>query len=78
MQKKIKNEKQPQVDEVQVADQQEEEDEYLFVATCFATINNSESWLIDKWCTHHMTYDEELFKELDKTIVSKVTIGNGE
>nr|KYP49452.1 hypothetical protein KK1_028798 [Cajanus cajan]KYP49473.1 hypothetical protein KK1_028820 [Cajanus cajan] len=25
-----------------------------------------------------MTYDEELFKELDNTIVSKVRIGNGE
>nr|KYP74763.1 Putative transposon Ty5-1 protein YCL075W family [Cajanus cajan] len=63
--------------EAQVADQQEEE-EQLFAATCFATNNNCESWLIDSGCTHHMTYDEELFKEMDRTIVSKAIIGNGE
>ena len=51
----------------------------MFVATCFVTSNNSnDSWLIDSGCTHHMTNDEELFKELDKTIISKVKIGNGE
>ncbi|KAL6314036.1 hypothetical protein AAG906_011771 [Vitis piasezkii] len=31
-----------------------------------------------QWCTNHMTNDQELFKELDKTIISKVKIGNGE
>ena len=70
-----KNRKQPQT-EAQVVDEQEEEQ--LFVATCFSTSNNSESWLIDSGCTHHMTYDEELFKELDRTTISKVRIGNGE
>ncbi|KAI4353686.1 hypothetical protein L6164_002617 [Bauhinia variegata] len=29
-------------------------------------------------CTNHMTHDQKLFKELDKTIVSKVKIGNGD
>ncbi|RDY08875.1 hypothetical protein CR513_06843, partial [Mucuna pruriens] len=52
---------------VQVAD---EEEEQLFVATCFAISNSSEKWLIDSGCT--------LFKELDTSIVSKVKIGNGE
>jgi len=60
-----------------VADQQDDE-EQLFVATCFSTNNHDESWLIDSGCTHHMTYDEDLFKELDKTTISKVKIGNGE
>nr|GLL34235.1 Retrovirus-related Pol polyprotein from transposon TNT 1-94 [Ipomoea trifida] len=36
-----------------------------------------DSWLIDSGCTNHMTNDRELFKELDKTTVSKVKIGNG-
>ncbi|KAL6348578.1 hypothetical protein AAG906_016093 [Vitis piasezkii] len=35
-------------------------------------------WLIDSGCTNHMTYDQGLFRELDKTTVSKVRIGNGE
>ena len=55
------------------------QEEQLFVATCFATSNSSsDSWLIDNGCTHHMTNDEELFKELDKTVISKVKIGNDE
>lgn len=65
-----------------MADQQhEEEEQQLFTAACFAINNNGESWLIDSGCTHHKTYktyDEELFKDLNRTINSKVKIGNGE
>ena len=50
----------------------------MFVATCFSSKNTSESWLIDSGCTNHLTYDQGLFKELDKTTISKVRIGNGE
>ncbi|XP_012487948.1 uncharacterized protein LOC105801161 [Gossypium raimondii] len=39
---------------------------------------SSESWLIDSGCTNHMTYDNELFKELRNTEVKRVRIGNGE
>ncbi|KAK2434095.1 hypothetical protein QL285_019281 [Trifolium repens] len=70
-----KSEEQPKA-EAQVANQNEEE--YLFAATCFSTNKNNKNWLVDSGCTHHMARDEELFKELDKTIASKVTIGNGE
>nr|GMC71501.1 Retrovirus-related Pol polyprotein from transposon RE1 [Ipomoea batatas] len=28
-------------------------------------------------CTNHMTFDESMFKENDKTVISKVKIGNG-
>ncbi|RDX95903.1 hypothetical protein CR513_21500, partial [Mucuna pruriens] len=59
----------------QVAD---EEEEQLFVATCFAISNSSEKWPIDSGCTNHMTFDRVLFKELNTSIVSKVKIGNGE
>ncbi|KAJ8620273.1 hypothetical protein MRB53_028802 [Persea americana] len=48
------------------------QEEQLFVASCFATSSSTESWLIDSGCTSHMTYDQELFKELDKTAISKV------
>jgi predicted aspartyl protease len=64
-------------EEAKISTEQQEEE--LFVATCFATSNSSsDSWLIDSGCTNHMTNDHKLFKELDKTIVSKVKIGNGD
>jgi hypothetical protein len=58
--------------------QQEEEEDHLFVATCFSTNNSCESWLIDSGCTNHMTYDKALFKHLEGTEVKWVRIGNGE
>jgi len=65
-------------EEARVSMEQQEE-EQLFVATCFSTSNSSsDSWLIDSGCTNHMTNDQTLFKELDKTIFSKVKIGNGD
>ena len=56
---------------------EELQDEQLFVVSCFATSSSLETWLINSGCTNHMTYDQGLFKELDKTITSKVRIGNG-
>ena len=72
MQSKI----QQQEANAQVADQEEEDQ--LFVATCFSGSDSSESWLIDSGCTHHMTHDMELFNELRSTEISKVRIGNGQ
>ncbi|KAH1228406.1 putative transposon Ty5-1 protein [Glycine max] len=59
----------------QIANQDEEDQ--LFVATCFLSSESSESWLIGSGCTNHMTYDKTLFKDLKPTNVSKVRIGNG-
>ncbi|RVW63016.1 hypothetical protein CK203_062909 [Vitis vinifera] len=56
---------------------EELQDEELFVVSCFATNSSPETWLIDSGCTNHMTYDKGLFKKLDKTVPSKVRIGNG-
>ena len=50
----------------------------MFVATCFARKNTSESWLIDSGCTNHLTYEQGLFRELNKIIISEVRIGNRE
>ncbi|RDX92762.1 hypothetical protein CR513_25064, partial [Mucuna pruriens] len=55
-----------------------DEEEQLFVATCFAISNSSKKWLIDSGCTNHMTFDHDFFKELDTSTVFKVKIGNGE
>ena len=55
-----------------------EEEEQLFVASCFSTCHSSKNWLIDSGCTNHMTYNRELFRELDTSRVSRVKIGNGQ
>ena len=41
---------------------------------CFANKSTFE----DSGCTNHMTNDQDLFRELDRTTISKVRIGNGE
>ncbi|KAK8302351.1 hypothetical protein V6Z12_D04G081400 [Gossypium hirsutum] len=51
-----------------------QKDEFLFTVTCFS----SDSWLIDSDCTNHMTNDTRIFKELDKTTISEIKVGNGE
>ncbi|KAA8531791.1 hypothetical protein F0562_006492 [Nyssa sinensis] len=71
-----KGKAQQQEVEAQVADQEVEDQ--LFVATCFASSSSSESWLIDSGCTNHMTYYKEMFKELESTTITKVRIGNGD
>ncbi|KAL6329730.1 hypothetical protein AAG906_035378 [Vitis piasezkii] len=43
----------------------EDENDHLFVATCFHE------------CTIHMTHDKELFKELKPTRIARVWIGHG-
>ena len=49
----------------------DEKEEYLFVATCFASDITSETWLIDSGCTHHMTRDKGMFVKLDRIHFSK-------
>ena len=56
---------------------QEEEDQ-LFVATCYLSSESSESWLIDSGCTNHITLDKALFRDLRPTNNTKVRIGNGD
>ena len=73
--------KEKYVNEAQVVNQEEEkeeEDEQLFVASCYANINQSETWLVDSGCTNHMTNNVELFRELDQKSRSKVRVGNGQ
>jgi len=60
----------------QVVDQEEEDQ--LFVATCFSNKESRESWLFERGCTNLMTHDKELFKELRTTKIKRMRIGNGE
>ncbi|KAL4361718.1 hypothetical protein GQ457_04G023000 [Hibiscus cannabinus] len=59
------------------AAQNPQDDEQMFVASCFTTSSSNESWLIDSGCTNHMSYDRGIFKELQQTVVSRVKKGNG-
>ncbi|CAJ2644827.1 unnamed protein product [Trifolium pratense] len=70
---------QQQQGDVNIAHKQYEEDQELLLAISgFTTNKPSKEWLVDSGCTNHMTYDRDLFKELNKTSISKVRIGNGE
>ena len=53
-----------------------EEEDQLFVATCFSSRSSSECWLIDSGCTNHIKNYMSLFKENKSTIITKVRIGN--
>ncbi|XP_021609063.1 uncharacterized protein LOC110612592 [Manihot esculenta] len=54
----------------------QEEEEQLFVASCY--VSSVDSWLVDSGCTNHMSNNIELFKVLDKISTSKVCVENGE
>jgi len=53
------------------------EEELLLTTSCVTTNESTKDWIIDSGCTNHMTH-RELFKELNKSNISKVRIGNGE
>jgi len=65
-----KSKNQQHGEEAQIVDQEEEDQ--LFMATCFSGIESSESWLIDNGCTNHMTHDKDLFRELRSSNTLKV------
>ena len=81
MQKVCKN-KQSQAQQAQVAEQHEEEhEEKLFmvahVDSALAVHQSSDLWLLDSGCTNHMSPSLDIFRNLDKSYVSKVKVGNG-
>jgi len=75
IEKICKNKNNQQVNEAKAV--QEEEDEQLFVASCYASCSSVDSWLVDSGCTNHMCNNVELFKLLDKTAISKFRVGKG-
>jgi hypothetical protein len=68
--------------QAQIADCSKVKEDLLFMITIQDMCNSAEvkdsSWLIDNGCTNHMTTDLTLFKDLDKSYLSKVRIGNGD
>ncbi|XP_017604832.1 uncharacterized protein LOC108451682 [Gossypium arboreum] len=64
--------------QAQAADDLQAQEEHAFTASCSATLNKARcNWLVESGCTHHMAADKKLFKDLDRTFVSKIRIGNG-
>ncbi|KAA3477322.1 pleiotropic drug resistance protein 3-like [Gossypium australe] len=62
-----------------VAEGNQTQKELMFTSSCFATNRNiKKHWLIDNGCTNHMTSDESIFKEIDRSCTSRVRIGNGQ
>ncbi|XP_039169760.1 uncharacterized protein LOC120293987 [Eucalyptus grandis] len=56
----------------------EVDEEHLFVASAGEYSVENSTWLIDSGCTNNMTSNLELFKSKNKTVKSKVRIGNGQ
>ncbi|CAJ2651803.1 unnamed protein product [Trifolium pratense] len=77
VEKVCKNKANQQRQQAQVVEHHQQE-EQLFMASCYSSGSSKETWLIDSGCTNHMTHNVGIFKELDKSFFSKVTIGNGE
>ena len=50
----------------------------MFVASYFISNTPCDNWLVNSGCRNYMTSDEKLFTNLDKSIKSRVRIGNGE
>jgi len=64
-------------EDIQIVEDKSKE-ELLLTTSCVTTNESTKEWIIDSSCTNHMTHDREIFKELNKSNISKVRIGNGE
>ena len=70
-----RNKRQQNEEEAKAVDQEEED--HLFVATCFTNIDLASCWLIDSGCSNHMMHNKNLFKEWCGITSSKVRVGDG-
>ena len=53
------------------------DEDHLFYACQDASSNKgNKRWLIDSGCTSHMTYDREIFIDLDTSVKIPVRMGN--
>ena len=70
-----RNKRQQNEEEAKAVDQEEED--HLFVATCFTNMDLASCWLIDSGCSNHMMHNKNLFKEWCGITSSKVRVGDG-
>ena len=69
-----RNERQQNEEEEKAVDQEEED--YLFVATCFTSISSTNCWLIDNGCSNHMKHNKSMFKEWCEITSSMIRVGD--
>ena len=55
----------------------QEEEDYLFVATCFTSMSSTNRRLINNGCSNYMTDNKSLFKEWCEITSSMVRVGDG-
>ncbi|KAL4385296.1 hypothetical protein GQ457_15G029610 [Hibiscus cannabinus] len=72
--KEAKKESQHQAN---ASEENQEEDEHLFMVSHVAEPSHNSVWLVDSWCTSHMTPVAAYFSSLDKSFVTSVKMGNG-
>ena len=55
----------------------QEEEDYLFVATCFTSMSSTNRRLINYGCSNYMTDNKSLFKEWCEITSSMIRVGDG-
>ncbi|KAL4274023.1 hypothetical protein GQ457_13G015630 [Hibiscus cannabinus] len=68
--------KQPQ-HQANASEENQEEDEHLFLVSHVAEPSHNSVWLVDSGCTSHMTLVAAYFSSLDKSFERSVKMGNG-
>nr|GFA27472.1 hypothetical protein [Tanacetum cinerariifolium] len=59
-----------------VEEDDDEQDEYLFMTYISSDVLINDVWYLDSACTNHMTGDKSKFKDLDELIRSWVRLGD--
>ncbi|XP_060178023.1 uncharacterized protein LOC132607958 [Lycium barbarum] len=59
-------------------EESEKKEEILFMASQEENTTNKSTWFIDSGCTSHMSHNELLFHTVDKSIRTKVRMGDAE
>ncbi|KAL4341003.1 hypothetical protein GQ457_08G035090 [Hibiscus cannabinus] len=72
--KEAKKESQHQAN---ASEENQEEDEHLFMVSHVAEPSHNSVWLVDSGCTSHMKPVAAYFSSLDKSFVTSVKMGNG-
>ena len=70
-----RNKRQQNEERAKAVDQEEED--YLFVATCFISMSSTNCSLIDSGWSNHMMHNKSLLKEWCEITSSMVRVGDG-
>lgn len=60
-----------------MAKQTDEIEEMLFMAKQESDADEKNTWLLDSGCSNHLTSNDKLFSELDRSFRARIKIGNG-